>query len=191
MNYETNEFLEENLMDAHNIFNMIINEMQDNNIKYEYEFLKNKENESFHIVCEFLNKMNYLVYEYDDLVKKNEEVFNNEYRIYLKYISLYIVSIVFIRLFYQVFDTSKLNEMLKYIIGIFLGSTYIGLMNKDLNENRNNSKERRDLINRLKTLKEEYSISHNKAVNEIDYMFALNSNLWNELDNSKKIVKNK
>ena len=191
MNQETNDFLEENLLDAHNIFNVIISEMKNNDIKYEYEFLKAKENESFRIVCDILNKMNYSVYEYNNLIEKNKELFDNDYYIYLKYISLYIVSIVFIKFFYQIFDTSKLNELLKYGVGLFLGSTYIGLMNKDINENRYGSKEKRNLINELKTLKEEYKINHDKAVNEIDYIFALNNNLWHELDNNKKIIKNK
>ena len=130
--------------------------------------------------------MNFNVYEYNDLKEKNNDLFDAEYKIYLKYFLLYLVSIGFIKGFHKIFDTSKLSEMLKYAIGMFLGSTYIALMNKDIYENRNGSKDRRDLINRLKTLKEEYKTNHDKAVNEIDYMFALNTNLWSELDKNKK-----
>lgn len=191
MNQETNDFLEYNLQEAHATFNTIIAEMQNEKISFNYEVIEDKENISFQIVCDLLCKMDFNLYEYNSLMDKNSELFDNEYKIYLKYISLYMVSIIFIRLFHEIFDTSKLNEILKYAIGMFLGSTYMGLMHKDLNDNKNDTKEKRDLINRLKTLKEEYKKNHDQAVNEIDYMFALNTNLWNELDNSKKLVKNK
>ena len=191
MNQETNDFLVQNLIEAHVTFNSIIKEMQDDKISFNYKFVEEREKESYQIVYDIINKMNFNVYEYNDLKEKNNDLFDSEYKIYLKYFSLYLVSLVFIRVFYEVFDTSKLSEMLKYVIGMFLGSTYITLMNKDINDNRNGSKDRRDLINKLKTLKEEYKVNHDKAVNEIDYMFALNTNLWNELDSNKKLVKNK
>ena len=191
MNQETNDFLVQNLIEAHVTFNSIIKEMQDDKISFNYKFVEEREKESYQIVYDIINKMNFNVYEYNDLKEKNNDLFDSEYKIYLKYFSLYLVSLVFIRVFYEVFDTSKLSEMLKYVIGMFLGSTYITLMNKDIDDNRNGSKDRRDLINKLKTLKEEYKVNHDKAVNEIDYMFALNTNLWNELDSNKKLVKNK
>ena len=186
MNQETNDFLEENLNEAHTTFNSIIKEMHDGRIPFNYEFIEEREKESFKIVCDIIDKMNFNVYEYNDLKEKNNDLFNVEYKIYLKYFMLYLISITFIKGFHKIFDTSKLSEILKYAIGMFLGSTYIALMNKDIYENRNGSKDRRDLINRLKTLKEEYKVNHDKAVNEIDYMFALNTNLWNELDKNKK-----
>ena len=191
MNQETNDFLVQNLIEAHVTFNSIIKEMQDDKISFNYKFVEEREKESYQIVYDIINKMNFNVYEYNDLKEKNNDLFDSEYKIYLKDFSLYLVSLVFIRVFYEVFDTSKLSEMLKYVIGMFLGSTYITLMNKDIDDNRNGSKDRRDLINKLKTLKEEYKVNHDKAVNEIDYMFALNTNLWNELDSNKKLVKNK
>ena len=78
-----------------------------------------------------------------------------------------------------------------YLLGLFFGSTFVGLINRDLNEQKYGSKEKRDLINRFRDLKEEYKKNHDDAVNEIDYIFALNDNLWSELDNGKKLIKNK
>ena len=112
-----------------------------------------------------------------------------ETSIYIKYISLYIATILFLRLYHEIFDTSELNDMIKYMVGLFLGSTYIGLLNKDIHDSRSDTKEKRDAINELKTMKEEYQKMHDEAVREIDYIFAVNSNLWDELD--KEMVKTK
>ena len=191
MNQEVNDFLKQNLLEAHATYNTIISEMKENNITFEYDVLNEKENESFTSICEMINKMQCNLSEYNRLKEDNQEIFDNEYSIYLKYFSLYIVSILFIKVFHIIFDTEKLSDILKYAIGMFLGSTYIGLLNKDIHDNRSDSKETRDLINRLKTLKEEYKENHDMAVIEIDYIFALNTNLWNKLDEGKKLVKNK
>lgn len=191
MNQETNDFLMENLNDAHHIFKCIIGEMQQKGIPFEYELIKEKEMNSYEIVSNLLVKMDSEVYEYNYLIDNNQEFFNDKYSFYLKYISLYIVSFIFIKMYHEIFTTEKFNELWHYIVGLFLGSTFVGLLNKDINEYQSNTKEKRDLINRLKTLKEEHMENHDKAVNEIDYIFALNDNLWDELENSKKLVKNK
>ena len=189
MNQETNEFLMENLVDAHNIFNSIIKEMQQANIPFEYEFIRDKEMNSYEIVSDLLVKMNSEVYEYNYLIDNNITFFNDKYSFYVRYISLYIISFIFIKMYHEIFTTEKFNEFWHYIVGLFLGSTFVGLLNKDINEYQTNTKEKRDLINRLKTLEEAHRENHDKAVNEIDYIFALNDNLWEELDRGKKLVK--
>ena len=191
VNQETIDFLMENLHDAHAIFNTIIHEMQAANIPYEYEFLRQKEQNSYESISNNILKMNSCLYEYDYLKDTNEEFFDYENHIYFKYIILYIVSIVFIRVYHEIFNIERFNEFWHYLVGLFLGSTYIGLLNKDLNEHRGGTKEKRYLINRVKSLKEDYKSSHDNAVVEIDYIFALNDNLWDELDKGKKLVKNK
>ena len=75
--------------------------------------------------------------------------------------------------------------MVKYAVGMFLGGTYMALLNKDINDNRSDTKEKRDIINKLKTMKEEYKKLHNQVVREIDNIFAINSVLWTKLDESK------
>lgn len=191
MNQETNDFLTYNLNDAHNIFNGIIKEMEEANIPYHYNTIKEAEINSFEIVKDIIVKMNNEVYEYNNLIDDNKDLFDEKAGIYIKYISLYIVSILFIKMYHKLFSLEKFNELWHYLVGLFLGSTFIGLLNKDLNEVNNGTKDRRDLINRLKTLKEEYKQNHDKAVNEINYLFALNDNLWEELDKQIVLVKNK
>ena len=190
MNQETNDFLTDNLNDAHNIFLNIIREMQQAKIPYEYEFIRQKEMNSFEMIREILVKMNGEVYEYNNLITDNKDFLDEKYKIYLKYLALYVVSIVFVKTYHAIFGTEKFNELWHYFVGLFLGSTFIGLLNKDVHDYQSNTKEKRDLINRLKTLKEEYKLNHDIVVNEIDYIFALNDNLWDELDYKKKLVKN-
>lgn len=189
MNEETNNFLKENLEEAYITFKAIISEMKDNNISLNYDKVEDDENNYYLEVVEIMKKLNYYVIEANFLKEQKEELLDVECNLYLKYFALYVVSLAFIRLFYEIFDTSKLNEMVKYMVGMFLGSTYIGLLNKDLNDNKNDTKEKRDLINKLKTLNEEYKKVHNQVVFKIDCMFDLNSMLWDVLDSEK--AKNK
>ena len=191
MNEETNDFLMQNLIDAHAIFNNIIMEMQQANISFEYEFIRQKEKNSYNFVYNNLLKMNSNLYEYNQLVADNDDFLQSKYEIYVKYILLYIVSIVFIKLYHEIFTVEKFNHFWHYIVGLFLGSTFTGLLNKDIKEYQSDTKEKRDLINKLKSLKEDYKKNHDNAVVEIDYIFALNDNLWEELDKRKKLVKNK
>ena len=191
MNQETNDFLRENLVDAHTIFENIIGQMQEANIPYDYEFLIQKEKNSYDIVTTLLHKMNNSVYEYHDLEEKNVDLINANHDIYFKYFMLYAISIIFIKIYHEIFNTGKFNEFWHYLLGLFFGSTFVGLINRDLNEQKYGTKEKRDLINRFRDLKEEYKKNHDDAVNEIDYIFALNDNLWSELDNGKKLIKNK
>lgn len=191
MNEETNDFLKENLEEAHSTFHAIISEMKENQIDYPYSVLESMEMNSYHEISDIISKMRYYVLEAKGLREDNSELFDSEYSLYIKYISLYIVSLLFIRLYHEIFDTSKISDMLKYIIGMFLGSTYIGLLNKDINDNRSDTKDKRDLINKLKTMKEEYKDIHDKAVREIDAIFAINGGLWTMLDEEKTKKKSK
>lgn len=191
MNEETNDFLKENLEEAHSTFQAIISEMKENQIDYPYSVLESMEMNSYHEISDIISKMRYYVLEAKGLREDNSELFDSEYSLYIKYISLYIVSLLFIRLYHEIFDTSKISDMLKYIIGMFLGSTYIGLLNKDINDNRSDTKDKRDLINKLKTMKEEYKDIHDKAVREIDAIFAINGGLWTMLDEEKTKKKSK
>lgn len=191
VNQETNDFLKFNLNEAHSIFSNIIKEMEQADIPFEYEFVKQKEMNSYEIIRDILIKMDNAVYEYDDLISDNRDLFDDTNKLYLKYIALYVISIIFIRVYHEIFSTEKFNEFWHFLVGLFLGSTYIGLLNRDINEHKSDTKEKRDLINRLRTLREEYKENHDAVVNEIDYIFALNDNLWEELDKGKKLVKNK
>ena len=190
MNQEVNDFLMENLKEAHETFNNIIREIEENNIVYETT-LKDEEKKEYQQIYDLITKMNNHLNDYNYLFQTNSDIIDEEYIIYIKYISLYITTIILIKLLHEIFDTKELNDIIKYFSGLFLGSTYIGLLNKDINELKDDTKEKRDLFNKLKTLKEEYKENHDQAVCKIDYIYALNTKLWKNLDNGKKLVKNK
>ena len=189
MNEETNEFLKYNLEEAHMTFKSIIREMKENGISIDYKELEIKEIECYQEINNMMDKMYYCVARATDLKQEQEEMLEIEYKLYLKYFSLYVVSLVLIRLLSEIYDTSKINEIIKYLIGMFLGSTYMILMNKDINDNRSDTRDKRKLINELKTLKEDYKEIHDKVVNEIDGIFMLNDTLWNKLDCEKKYIR--
>ena len=189
MNIETNEFLKFNLEEAHMIFKSIIGEMKENGVSIDYRELELKEMKCYQEISNLMDKMYYCVLRTAELRENQKQMLDEEYRIYLKYMSLYVVSVVLIRLLSEIYDTSKISEIVKYIIGMFLGSTYMVLMNKDINENRTNTKDKRDLINELKTLKEEYKKDHDIVVREIDGIFMLNDTLWNRLDHEKRNIR--
>lgn len=189
MNIETNEFLKFNLEEAHMIFKSIIGEMKENGVSIDYRELELKEMKCYQEISNLMDKMYYCVLRTAELRENQKQTLDEEYRIYLKYMSLYVVSVVLIRLLSEIYDTSKISEIVKYLIGMFLGSTYMVLMNKDINENRTNTKDKRDLINELKTLKEEYKKDHDIVVREIDGIFMLNDTLWNRLDHEKRNIR--
>lgn len=188
MNQETNDFLMENFSDAHNLFLNIIGQMQECNVQYDYDSIKQKEMESYKNISSALINMGCELQEYKTLMEDNREFFNEKYNIFVKYITLYIISIIFIRAYHEIFSLEKFNAFWNYLVGLFLGTTYVGLLDKDLNEYQSDTKEKRDLINRLKTLKEEYKENHDKAVNEINYIFSLNDKLWPEAIKGKMFV---
>lgn len=189
MNQEINNFLSINLNEAHATFNSIIAEMIDNDIQYDYATVKQKEELYYKNVCDIILSLDSMVHEYNCLVLDNAELFDNKKILYIKYILLFITSIIFIKLYHKIFNIDKFNEFLHYLVGLFLGGTFIGLLNKDLSDNMGDTKEKRELVNRLKTLKEEYKELHDNAVIIIDYIFEMNDKLWDEIDKKKVLIK--
>lgn len=182
MNKETNEHLEECLEEAHSTFKNIIEEMKEKNIDYDYYEEAIEEEAIFRDVSNKMEKLRNYVAEVECLHDNHIEMISDETILCVKYLSLYAVSLLFIKVFHTIFDTRDLNEMVKYGVGMFLGSTYMGLLGKDIYDNRNGTKERRDLINKLKTIREEYKTIHDDVVFNIDKIFKKNDNLWTVLD---------
>ena len=187
MNRETNDHLWECLTEAHETFAHILRELKDNNVDVNYQELETTELECYKDIVNEINQMEYCLSEATTLKEDNIEIFNYEYSSYVKYITLYGVSFAFLKLFHIIFNTADLTDMAKYAIGMFLGSTYVGLLSKDIHDNRNDTKEKRDLINKLKTMKEDYKKSHDKVEAAINGIFDLNGTLWDKLD--KEMVK--
>ena len=185
MNEEVNKYLKSELKDAYSTFFGIINEMRDHNIQIDYDGAIADQKDYYQEVRGIMSKLDYYLEEANKLKEDDDILKEMEYKLYFKYATLYVVVLVFIRLFNEIFDTSKLNEMLKYGAGLFLGSYNMWLLNKDIQDIRDGDKETRDFLNKLKTIKEEYKKTKAELVFKINCMFDLNSRLWIILDNEK------
>ena len=189
MNTDINNYLLENLNEAHETYVHIIKELKENNVDADYRELEQEENNRYQIITKLINQMVNYVYEADDLKEIGNDMMEYTAITCVKYAALFATSLLFLKAFDHIFDTSKLDGMLRYVIGMFLGGTYIGLLNGDINKYRTDAKEKRDYINKLKTMKEEYKKVHDEAVYEIDKIYAKNDELWNKLDREKVKVK--
>ena len=191
MKEELNNLLLDELDEAHGLFDNIIKEMQSRNISYPYEKVIEMEENSFHISYNAISKLGEIYEKYNYIKEENEEYFSGEKKIFVKYIFLYIVSIIFIKVFSKSLSIAKINEIWFAIVGIVLGSTNAAIIFKNLNNYRNGTKEKRELNNQLMNLKEEYDQNYDIATREINYMFSLNRNLLSEIDSlpNKKVLK--
>ena len=189
MNEETNERLWTSFREAHETHLHILKEMQENGIVEDYNKLEEEENNLYQTVINELRQMDIYLSTSVNLREKSKEIYEYERNLYIKYGVLYIVTFVAIKLFNKYINIKDLNDLAKYGIGIFLGSTYVALLTNDINQNRNESKERRNIINKLKTLREEYKEIHDRAVEEINSIFIKNEKFWDKVERQK--VKNK
>lgn len=185
MNDVTNEYLQECLDEAHASFIDIISEMKSNHMVYDYDADIEEEALRFREATNKLEKLRYLVGDVNRLSDDHIELISDDVIIFVKYMALYAVTFLFLRGLSSIFDTSKMDDMIKYGAGLFLGSTYVGLLSKDIYDNRHGTKERRELINRLKTLKEEYQTCHDDLVIVIDQMFDKNTSLIHDIEDGK------
>lgn len=189
MNEEVNNHLKWNLEEAYSDFQGIIAEMKDNNVDIDYDEVEKDEKDYYQEVAVIMTKLDYYL---NEVLELQDTIYNlraDEFKLYPKYLCLYIVSFIFIKLFHEIFDTRDLDDMVKYMVGMFLGSCYVGLLAWEVHDNRTDTKEKRDLINKYKTLKEEYKKTHDELVLKIDSMYDLNTRLWYKNDQEK--VKNK
>jgi hypothetical protein len=189
MNEEVNSFLKWNLEEAYSDFNGIIAEMKEKNIPIDYDEVIADEKDYYSEVSRIMSQLDYYLSEANDLRDITDEIRVTKFKIGINYAFLYVASLFCIRLFNEIFDTSNLDDMIKYIAGMFLGSTYIKLMKDEIEDYKSDTKEKRDAINKIRTLKEEYKETHDKLVLKIDSMYDLNTKLWNVYE--REIVKNR
>lgn len=184
-----NNILMDELMEAHTDFNNIIQSMKDNSINYRYDEVINMEKNSYTISYNSLTRMNKSLDEYKYFKKNNIDFFDGEIKIYTKYILLYIVSIIMIKVFAKTLSAEKINEIWYALVGIVLGTANAKIINKNINNYRYGNKQNRLLMDDLYTLKEDYDANFEIARKEISYIFSLNRNLKKELLNIKLYVK--
>ena len=189
MSQELNNLLLDELCEAHGLFQNTIAEMQQNGISYKYDEVIKMEENSYTISYNAISKLNSILERYNYLCVENEEYFKDEKKIFIKYIFLYLVSIILIKVFSKTLSAAKINEIWYAIIGMVLGSANATLIGKSINNYRNDSKDKRELNNSLITLKEEYNANYDIAAREVNYLFSLARNLSSEVDESKTLSK--
>lgn len=185
MEQEKNDLLLNDLFEAHGGFDNLINEMKDAGIEFPYDDTITMEEASYSNAFNAISRMNDYVSEYTFLTEENTEFFDHEAGIIIKGILLYGVTIIALKLFSKTLSAQKINEIWYLLVGALLGSVNTGIIFNNINNYRYGTKDSRDLLNRLATLKENYKKDYDLALNEIDSMFSLNRNLWKELDNHK------
>ena len=182
MEQEKNDRLLDDLMEAKGSFDNLIREMMDSGMEYPYEKVIKMEEASYTKCYNAVTRMNKDIEEYNHLYDENSEYLDGERKIILEYIILYIMSIFVIKILSKTLSHEKLNEIWYMLIGLFLGTGNMALTNSHLNEYRYGDESSRKLRNDLMTLKEDYKENYDIAYKEIELLFSLNRNLWQELD---------
>ena len=191
MEQEKNDRMLDDLFEAHGSFNNIIQEMMDKGIDFPYEDTIKLAETSYANAYNAITRMNEYTTEYNYLYEENDEFFDHEAGIILKGVLLYGVTIIALKLFAKTLSAKQINEIWYLLIGAVMGSVNTGIIYNNINNHRNGSKEARDLLNRLNTLKDSYKEDSKIAEEEIDSLFSLNRNLWKELEShqEKQLIK--
>ena len=189
MDEAINIILLEDLNEADNTFNNIISEMKENNVSYNYEEIIYMEKNSYQIADSAINKMFESQQKYNLLYDDNSEFFEEERRITLKYILLYFVSIIMIKVFAKTLSADKINEIWYALLGMTLGTINTRMLYKNVYSYRNDSKEKRELISNLQEMNSIYDDNFEIARREVDYIYSLNRNLQEEIPSEKIFIK--
>ena len=99
MNEEVNKYLKSELKDAYSTFFGIINEMRDHNIQIDYDGAIADQKDYYQEVRGIMSKLDYYLEEANKLKEDDDILKEMEYKLYFKYATLYVVVLVFIRLF--------------------------------------------------------------------------------------------
>lgn len=186
MEQEKNDMLQNDLFEAKASFDYLISEMKEKGINFPYEETITLVEASYSNGFNAISRMNDYTSEYNFLYEENSEFFDHEAGIIIRGIVLYGITIIALKLFSKVLSAKQINEMWYLLIGALLGSVNTGMIFNGINQHRNGSKESRDLMNRLATLKEDYKKDYEIATDEIDFLFSINRNLWKILDGNKE-----
>ena len=188
MDQEKNDMLRDDLVEAKASFDILIMELQERNISFPYEDVIKMTETSYAISYNAITRMNEYTRDYVFLTEENEGFFEDEARIIIGGVLMYVITFIALRIFGKILSGKQINEMIYMLTGVLFGSINMGFIYSNVNNHRNESKDSRELINRLKSLKEDYKRDYHIAYNEIENINSLNRNLWKELDEYKKKV---
>ena len=124
--------------------------------------------------------------EYNLLMESNADFFEQEISIYAKYAILYVASIIIIKIFAKTLSAKEISEIWFSIIGLVLGSVNMGIIHKNVNNHLYGTKESRELMDKLSTLKENYKEDYAMAYKAIEQISKELNKLWKDLDKSKE-----
>ena len=189
MEQEKNDLLLNDLFEVKGSIDNLIQEMQDLGIVYPYEDVILDKETRYANAYNAISRINGYTEEYNFLMEDNIEFFEEEIGIYAKYILLYCASIIIIKLFSKTLSANQINEIWYGLLGLLLGSVNMGIINKNVNNHRYGTKDSRELMNRLSTLKENYKKDYSLAYNEVQELFNTNRKLWKEIDKGKVLKK--
>ncbi len=191
MDQGINNILLEELFEAHGAFENIIAEMKEKEISYPYDKVISMEKCSYNLCYNSITKMNDAQERYNLLRDENKEFFSGERRVIIKYLALYVVSIIMIKVFAKTLSAEKINEIWYALLGMTLGTVNAGIISKNINAYRNNTRESREFVSNLHELKDTYDENFEIARREVSYIFSLNRNLEAEIPEEKIFQKNK
>ena len=186
MEQEKNDLLLDDLFESKASFDNLIMEMQDLGINYPYDDTILLAEGSYSNAFNAISRMNGYTEENNFLYEENIDFFEHEIGIVIRGIVLYGISIIAFKLFSKVLSSKQINEMVYLLVGALFGSINMGIIFNNVNQHRNGTKESRDLLNRLNTLKEDYKKDKELATNEIDSLSSLNRNLMREIEKFKE-----
>ena len=189
MEQKINDLLFDELNEAHGYFEIIMDYVKEKESDHFCNNLITIENNSYRLSYNAIDKMNEVLKKYEELHRRNEDFFEEDSSIIIKFTLLYIVSIIVIKIFSKTLSSDKLNEIWYAMIGVLLGSVNMGMLYSNLNNHRYSCKKSREIMDEEMTLKEEYNKNFEIARREIGYMFSLNKNLDTSIIDQKKLSK--
>lgn len=185
MEEKDNELLLEDLFELKGCFDNTIKEMMEKGIEYSYDEIITNYEANYAQAFNAISRLKGYTEEYHLLMDSNQEFFEQELGIYAKYAILYAVSIIIIKIFSKTLSAQQINEIWYAIIGLILGSVNMGIIHKNVNNHLYGTKESRELMDRISTLKERYKEDYSLAYKTIVEMDKVNHNLWKVLDGIK------
>ena len=189
MNFEINRTLLEELEEANGYFENIVLEIKNDDPDISLDNYINKVRESFQESMQALDKMDNILVEYNLLHMDNHEFFNGEKKIVMKYVFLYMVSIIMIKVFSKTLSSVKINEIWYAFVGMLLGTVNTKMLCSNLDAYRKENKNVRNMLNEDSSLKEEYDKYFAIALGGLTNIQTIIRSLNRHLDDSKSLVK--
>ncbi len=186
MEEEKVDLLLDDLFEVKSFFDNTIKEMKENGIDYSYDEIITGVEANYSMAFNAISRLKGYMEEYNLLMESNADFFEQEISIYAKYAILYVASIIIIKIFAKTLSAKEISEIWFAIIGLVLGSVNMGIIHKNVNNHLYGTKESRELMDKISTLKENYKEDYAMAYKAIEQISKELNKLWKDLDKSKE-----